>query len=69
VPRHDYQLRMPSGGVWDELVDSDSSYYGGSDVGNGGSLSADAGEYHGCEHSARLVLPPLGVLWLGRRGD
>ncbi len=69
VPRHDYHLRMPAGGVWEELVDTDSLFYSGSDVGNGGSVTANAGEYHGCEFSVRMVLPPLGVVWLGHRGD
>jgi 1,4-alpha-glucan branching enzyme len=64
VPLHDYPLALPQGGAWTELLNTDASYYGGSDVGNGGTMLADAGPWHHAAFSARLVLPPLGVLWL-----
>ena len=48
---------------------TDSRFYGGSDVGNGARVVAeprDGGE----GGVALLVLPPLGVLWLGHEeGD
>jgi len=65
VPRHEYRIGLPEAGTWVEILDTDSRFYGGSDVGNGGSVVAeprDGGE----GGVARLVLPPLGVLWLGR---
>jgi 1,4-alpha-glucan branching enzyme len=61
VPRHEYGIAFPQPGAWEELLDTDSRFYGGSDFGNGGVVTAapnDRGAY------ARLVLPPLGVLWL-----
>jgi 1,4-alpha-glucan branching enzyme len=64
VPRHEYRIGLPEAGSWAEILDTDSRFYGGSDVGNGGSVVAeprDGGE----GGLARLVLPPLGVLWLG----
>jgi 1,4-alpha-glucan branching enzyme len=65
VPRHEYGVAFPVAGEWEELVDTDSRFYGGSDVGNGGSVRvAPAGGDGG---HARLVLPPLGVLWLAPR--
>jgi len=64
VPRHSYRLGLPLGGEWEELLDTDSRHYGGSDVGNGGAVTATRVPAHGQEWSADLVLPPLGVLWL-----
>jgi 1,4-alpha-glucan branching enzyme len=64
VPRHEYPVAFPMAGEWEELLDTDSRFYGGSDVGNGGAVSVEPGEHGG---HARLVLPPLGVLWLAPR--
>jgi 1,4-alpha-glucan branching enzyme len=64
VPRHEYGIAVPSAGEWEEVLDTDSRFYGGSDVGNGGAVTAallDGGAH------LRLVLPPLGVLWLAPR--
>ncbi len=60
VPLHDYALDLPAGGEWTELLNSDAEAYGGSGVGNLGTVHADG------NGRATLVLPPLGVLWLGR---
>ncbi|MBZ6371814.1 MAG: 1,4-alpha-glucan branching protein GlgB [Microbacterium hominis] len=62
VPIHDYVLDLPGGGEWTELLNSDAGAYGGSGVGNLGAVHADD------NGRATMVLPPLGVLWLGRRG-
>jgi 1,4-alpha-glucan branching enzyme len=63
VPRHEYRIGMPEAGRWVELLDTDSRFYGGSDVGNGGSVVAAPRHADGGA-VATLVLPPLGVLWL-----
>jgi 1,4-alpha-glucan branching enzyme len=65
VARHEYRIAMPEPGTWVELLDSDSRFYGGSDVGNGGSVVAAPRDDGGAGGVAQLVLPPLGVLWLG----
>ncbi len=64
VPRHRYRLGLPADAVWEELLDTDSRHYGGSDVGNGGRIATAPVPAHGQDWSADLVLPPLGVLWL-----
>jgi 1,4-alpha-glucan branching enzyme len=64
VPRHEYGIALPVAGEWEEILDTDSRFYGGSDVGNGGSVTATPADGGG---HARLVLPPLGVLWLAPR--
>jgi 1,4-alpha-glucan branching enzyme len=66
VPRHEYGVAFPAGGEWEELLDTDSRYYGGSDVGNGGVVTVAPAGGGGGGH-ASLVLPPLGVLWLAPR--
>ncbi|MFT4051734.1 MAG: 1,4-alpha-glucan branching protein GlgB [Microbacterium sp.] len=59
VPVHDYALDLPESGTWTELLNSDALEYGGSGVGNLGAVHADE------SGRATMVLPPLGVLWLG----
>jgi 1,4-alpha-glucan branching enzyme len=64
VPRYDYRIGVPAPGYYAELMNSDSSIYGGHDVGNGGGISSDPIAAHGFPHSIRLTLPPLGCLLL-----
>jgi 1,4-alpha-glucan branching enzyme len=64
VVREGYRLGLPRGGRWRELLNTDSHDYGGSDVGNRGTLIAKALPWHEQQHSAELTLPPLAVLWL-----
>jgi 1,4-alpha-glucan branching enzyme len=64
VPREDYRIGVPQAGVYIELVNSDAEMYGGSNVGNGGAILADAIPSHGFEYSLHLTLPPLGFLLL-----
>jgi 1,4-alpha-glucan branching enzyme len=64
VPRESYQLGVPSGGFWRELLNSDAKDYAGSGMGNKGGVQADAKPAHGRPFSLRLTLPPLGALFL-----
>ena len=64
VVRHDYRVGLPHDGGWTERLNTDSSHYGGSNVGNHGRVLAEARPMHGQQWSAPLSLPPLGVLWL-----
>ncbi|HCJ49484.1 MAG TPA: 1,4-alpha-glucan branching enzyme [Microbacterium sp.] len=61
-PIHDVDLTLPAVGPWEEIMNSDAQEFGGSGVGNLGGVTTDA---HG---NTRIVLPPLGVLWLRHRG-
>jgi len=47
-----------------ELPDGDAPVYGGSGVGNLGTVRAEATPSHGREFSLLLTLPPLGALFL-----
>ena len=58
VPVTAYELDLPEQGVWHEVLNTDAEAYGGSGVGNLGVVHAGEGG------RAKMVLPPLGVLWL-----
>lgn len=64
VPRHDYRVGVPQGGVWVERLNTDGAAYGGSNLGNAGHLQADAAPRHGLVASLALTLPPLATLVL-----
>ncbi len=64
VPREGYRVGVPGAGRWRELLNSDAGLYGGSDVGNGGSVASEAIASHGEAQSLVLTLPPLGLLLL-----
>src|SRR6266496_115320 len=64
VPRADYRVGVPSGGRWRELLNSDAAVFGGSGMGNLGSVVADDVACHGRPASLRLTLPPLSAVYL-----
>jgi len=64
VPRTGYVVGVPAPGTYRELLNSDASLYGGTDVGNGGAVAADGPPAHGFDLSLRLTVPPLGFLLL-----
>ncbi|HEX8096350.1 MAG TPA: 1,4-alpha-glucan branching protein GlgB [Jatrophihabitans sp.] len=64
VPHEHYRLGLPKAGRWDEVLNTDAEIYGGSGVGNLGSVTAEGGSWHGQPTSAIVRVPPLGALWL-----
>ena len=64
VPRQGYRVGLPSGGSWREVLNTDSSRYGGSGVGNTGAIAAEATPWHDQPFSAAVTLPPLAGVWL-----
>ncbi|MFC6094685.1 1,4-alpha-glucan branching protein GlgB [Saccharothrix lopnurensis] len=64
MPHHDYRVGLPLPGRWREVLNTDSEGYGGSGVGNMGSVEAAEEPWHGRPASAVLQLPPSAVLWL-----
>jgi 1,4-alpha-glucan branching enzyme len=67
-PHNDYRIGLPAPGRWREIINTDAAVYGGSGVGNLGSVQATSEPWHGRPASASLTLPPLGVLWLAPEG-
>jgi 1,4-alpha-glucan branching enzyme len=59
--RTGYRVPVPRAGRWREVLNSDAAIYGGSNVGNGGVLTAL--EEQG-RATLELVVPPLGALFL-----
>ena len=69
IPRHGYRVGVPAAGIYDEVFNGDSSWYGGSNVGNAGSIAAVPTPCHGFGQSLSLSLPPLATIVLKpRRG-
>ena len=66
---HGFRVGLPQAGPWRELLNTDAVDYGGSGVGNQGTVDAAEGTWHGQPCSALLTLPPLAVLWLGAPAD
>ncbi len=55
-----YRVRVPSGGNWSEVFNSDSEHYGGTNVGNGGELRTS----NGAAPELSLTVPPLAAIFL-----
>jgi len=62
VARFGYRLGLPKGGRWREVLNSDSSAYGGSNVGNLGGVTAEESPMHGQNFSSGFAFPPLGLV-------
>ena len=67
VPRAHYRIGVPPAVHYRECFNSDSHYYGGSDMGNKGDLAVQNLPWMGFSQSLELTLPPLGALFL--RGE
>ncbi len=68
VPRHDYRLGVPESGGYQEIFNSDSSYYGGSNVGNGW-VEAEEIPWMGRPYSISITLPPLSGIVFCRQAE
>jgi 1,4-alpha-glucan branching enzyme len=67
VPREDYRIGVPESGQYQEILNSDSDFYGGSNVGNGGrDLLAEEKEWMGRPYSLNVTIPPLASIVLER---
>jgi len=67
APVGPYRVGLPFAGQWDELLNTDALEYGGSGVGNYGSVTAVDEPWAGRPASAEVTLPPLAGLWLKLR--
>ena len=62
VPRLKYRVGLPRTGTWREVLNSDASVYGGSNVGNLGGVTSEEIKWHNQSCSAEFNLPPLAVV-------
>ena len=63
VPRYGYRIGVPQAGSYRELINSDSAFYNGGNVGSD-SVQSESVPWMGFDQSISLVLPPLGALVL-----
>jgi 1,4-alpha-glucan branching enzyme len=59
VIREGYRIGVPGAASYEEIMNTDSAYYGGSDVGNGAGVSVEGIAHHGFEQSISVTLGPL----------
>ena len=64
VPREGYRVGVPAAGGWKELLNTDSTFYAGSGMGNMGCVQAEKLSWHDQPYSLELTLPPLAAVWL-----
>lgn len=69
VPRDNYRIGVAQAGEYREVLNSDSSFYGGSNVGNMGACHTEDVPSHGKAHSLSLTIPPLATIFLQRQGS
>jgi len=68
IPRQSYRIGVPFEGDYEEILNSDSEYYGGSNLGNGHHIQSQPQEWMNQPHSLELTLPPLGSIILRKKG-
>jgi len=64
TPRPSYRLGVPMPGFYQELLNSDSEHYGGSNLGNAGGVHAEEILHHNQPYSIVIEFPPLAVVVL-----
>ena len=67
IVRQGYRVGVPEAGYYEELLNSDASYYAGGNVGNQGGVESEPVVTHGRPHSLNLTLPPLAGIILKLR--
>lgn len=63
TPHMNYRVGFPLEGEWEEIINTDAIEYGGSGVGNLGSIRTEDIPWNGRTQSALVQLPPLGVVY------
>ncbi|MDR3701448.1 MAG: 1,4-alpha-glucan branching protein GlgB [Candidatus Sulfopaludibacter sp.] len=67
VPRQGYEFGVPAEGFYEEILNTDSELFGGSNLGNGGLVSSKPVPRHNRQHSIAVTLPPLSVVAFKKR--
>ncbi|GBU09201.1 1,4-alpha-glucan branching enzyme [Gammaproteobacteria bacterium] len=63
IPRYNYRIGVNQMGNYHEVLNTDSEYYHGSNMGNMGMIETQMIPSHGREHSITLVIPPLSTIY------
>src|SRR5690606_25171631 len=64
VPRFGYRIGVPRDAYYKELLNTDSSIYGGTNFGNDGGVQSENWAMHNHHHSVVLRIPPMGCIIL-----
>jgi 1,4-alpha-glucan branching enzyme len=64
APQTAYRIGVPLAGRYVEILNSDSVYYGGSNLGNAGVIEAVQGEWMNLPANLEITLPPLAAVVL-----
>jgi 1,4-alpha-glucan branching enzyme len=67
VARRAYEIGVPEEGFYQEILNTDSELFGGSNLGNGGLVSSRPIPKHNRPNSIAVTLPPLAVLVFRKR--
>ncbi|MFN7932179.1 MAG: 1,4-alpha-glucan branching protein GlgB [Bryobacteraceae bacterium] len=62
VPRHGYRIGVPKGGRYEEIFNSDSARFGGSNLVHAGGVDAEDRAWHARPACIAVTLPPLAVM-------
>jgi len=63
-PHENFRMGLPKPGTWQEILNTDSEIYGGSGMGNFGSVVAEEITANGRPFSANITVPALSSVWL-----
>jgi 1,4-alpha-glucan branching enzyme len=69
LPRPNYLVGVPRGGLWHEVLNADAALYGGSGWGNLGGLEALPISMHARPRALNVTLPPLSCLFFKSPGS
>jgi 1,4-alpha-glucan branching enzyme len=69
VVREEYRVGVPRAGYYREILNTDSKYYWGTDIGNGGGVNAEPIPWNDRPYSIKLKLPPLAVSYFKPHRD
>ena len=67
VARKLYEVGVPEEGFYQEILNTDSELFGGSNLGNGGLVSSRPIAKHNRPNSIAITLPPLAVVVFRKR--
>ena len=66
VPRYEYRIGVARAGRYHEILNTDSHFYRGGNIGNSGEVYSQPSGQHQREHSISLTIPPLATIYLRR---
>jgi 1,4-alpha-glucan branching enzyme len=64
---HNYRVGVPMEGMYNEILNSDQTYYGGSDQINPFPIQTSEVSWHGQPYSIEITVPPMGGTYFKRR--